>query len=65
MQSYRVSARLVEDFRTGERTVENTQQGDLRDHYNNIQRLVSRNDIMPTKGPNLKVRGLCYPSDIF
>ncbi|MEE2902702.1 MAG: hypothetical protein VYC39_10240 [Myxococcota bacterium] len=45
MQSYRVSARLVEDFRTGERTVENTQQGDLRDHYNNIQRLLSRNDI--------------------
>ena len=45
MHSYRVSGRVVEAFRTGERVVENTQQGDLRDHYNNIQRLLSRNDI--------------------
>ena len=45
MHAYRVSGRVVEAFRTGNRVVENTQQGDLRDHYNNIQRLLSRNDI--------------------
>ena len=45
LESYEDTQKYVEAFTSGERVVENTQQGTLRTHYNNVQRLLSRHDL--------------------
>jgi len=44
----------VENFRNGTNEVEDTQRGPLRNHYNNIQRLLSRPDLPDDMRANLE-----------
>ena len=52
--SYDTSRSIVPGFVSGETAVENSQTGPLRDHYNAIQRLLSRADLPAADRPGLE-----------
>ena len=52
--AYTSTHSAVANFFSGETVVENSQTGPLRNHYNNIQRLLGRNDIEPTERTQLE-----------
>ncbi|MCK6544690.1 hypothetical protein L6R52_02395 [Myxococcota bacterium] len=54
METYTTSKPAVERARTGELVVENPQTGELREHYNHIQRLLGRKDLTPEQRTELK-----------
>lgn len=52
--SYDASHGIVASFQSGETAVANSQTGPLRDHYNAIQRLLSRPDLPAAERPALE-----------
>jgi hypothetical protein len=52
--SYDATASVVPGYRSGDSAVDNPQTGPLRQHYNNIQRLLGRTDLPADQRPQLE-----------